>query len=101
MTLAFILTMPNRGSWDGKWSGQDNLYAITKRFTTKKAIQKYLPLIGKNFYYSWSDGWGANIQCKELTPSESRMINKKSKGFCGYEWMVDEILTYGNIRSEK
>ena len=29
-TLAFVLTMPNIGSWNGKWSGEGNFYAITR-----------------------------------------------------------------------
>lgn len=101
MTLAFILTMPNKGSWDGKWSGEGNLYAVLKRYTTKKTQAKYAPLIGRTFHYAWSDGWGANVHIREVSATESRQIRKRTRGFCGYEWMIDEIQTYGRIRSEK
>jgi hypothetical protein len=101
MTIAFILTMPNKGSWDGKWSGEENLYARTKRYTSKKAIAKIQPLIGRHFHYSWGDGWGANIECREVSGSESRSILKRSRGFLGYEWMIDEILEHGRIRPER
>lgn len=102
MTIAFILTMPNKGSWDGKWSGERNLYCVLKKYTSKKFYAKRIvPLVGRHFHYSWSDGWGANVECREVDSTESRRMRKASHGFCGYEWMIDEILTYGRIRPER
>lgn len=100
MTIAFILTMPGVASWNGKWSGEGKLYAVLRRYTSKRAKEERAALDGKNFYYRWSDGWAANVRCKIVTPAEARKIAKESAGFCGYEWMVDEILTHGRIRSE-
>lgn len=30
MLIQFTLSMPNVGSWNGKWSGRENLYAVRK-----------------------------------------------------------------------
>lgn len=96
MILSFTLTMPNRGSWNGGWSGEGNLYVITKVFRTKKAKEKAEKILKEGYYhYSWSDGWGAGIHVKEVSSSEAARLRKKSKGFGGYNWMVDTIIDYG------
>lgn len=101
MKLAFILSMPNCGSWNGKWSGQDRLYCIIKPFTTIKAKEKAKELLAKrSFYYSWGDGWGASVSVKEVTNQEARSMKRNSKGFYGYDWMVDSILRYGKIYAD-
>ena len=99
MILQFTLSLPNNNSWNGKWTGEGNLYAITHNFgNTKKATEKALSILTqKSYYYNFGDGWGASVSVKEIDTTESRKINKLSKGFCGYEWMIDEILTYGRI----
>lgn len=40
--IAFILTMPNIGSWNGRWSGENDLHAIVK---TERSVPK--DIIGK------------------------------------------------------
>lgn len=98
MNLAFTLSMPNNNAWNGKWSGEDRCYAIVKSVgTSKKAREKYAPLIGKSFYYDFGDGWGASISVREIVGREVTALRKKSAGFCGYNWMVDEILCHGRI----
>lgn len=96
MKVAFILSMPNRASWNGRWSGEDNVYARVKSFTTKKAKEKAMGLIG-NHYYRWSDGWGANVKVKEVDAKEARRLSRVSQGFCGYDWMIDSLLLNGAI----
>ena len=32
MILSFELSMPNIGSWNGKWTGSERVYAIIKNF---------------------------------------------------------------------
>ena len=88
--------MPGCGSWNGKWSGQATLYAILKKFGSQKAQLKAKGFIG-NHPYSWSDGWRANVEVREVTPIEAKQIQKNSKGFCGYDWMVESILARGKI----
>lgn len=98
MTLVFTLSMPGRASWNGRWSGEDRIYAITKNFTTKKGKEKAAKILADGYYsYRWSDGWAAGISVKEVTSQEARKIRKKSQGFCGYDWMVDSIMAHGAI----
>jgi hypothetical protein len=92
----FILTMPNAGSWNGKWTGSGNFYAIVKKAVVRKK-NLYPNCREGNFYYNFGDGWGANVEVKLVTPSEAKKAEKASKGFCGYGWMVDSLLTTGKI----
>lgn len=99
--LAFTLTMPNRGSWNGRWSGENNLYAVVKKFpNSKKAWERVQKLSGESFYYRWEDGWGANIAVQEVDALTARKLRKQSRGFCGYEWMIQSILDYGAIYAD-
>ena len=101
MILSFELSMPNRGSWDGRWSGEEKMFAVVKNLgRTKKAEERGRRLVDAgSFYYSWSDGWGARISVREVSPQQARKIRKQSAGFCGYNWMVDSILLHGEIRA--
>ncbi len=93
-TLQFTLSMPNRGSWNGGWSGEANLYAKVRSFTDKIAASI---LAKSSYYYSFGDGWGASIEVKQIDGAESRRVRRKSKGFCGYDWMIDSIVHDGQI----
>lgn len=95
--IAFILTMPNRGSWNGRWSGERDLYAIVK--SERNVPNK--DIIGKSFFYRWDDGWTACVSVEKVDCKEGNKIRKKSKGFCGYGWMVDSIIKKGIIEYEK
>lgn len=102
MTIAFELTMPNRGSWNGRWSGEDSRWIIVRNVgSSQKAKVKYSQLCGRSFYYRWNDGWGANVKVWEIaSPSEARTLRKVSRGFFGYDWMVDSIIEYGTIYAD-
>ena len=89
MRLIAELTMPNNGSWNGRWSGEKDKY--TKVFT-KTDPQKNREFIG-NYSYDFGDGWRANVEVREAQPRE-RVTNK----FCGYDWMITSIKVYGDIR---
>ena len=93
----FLLTMPNNNSWNGKWTGEKNIYTISKT-AFKRGKPIYPNLKEGNFYYNFGDGWGANVEVKYTTPKEAKKIIKKSQGFCGYEWMCDEIINFGRIK---
>ena len=88
VNLIFTLSMPNVGSWNGKWSGTSNSYAV-KRKVNRKIVES---LIGKSFYYNFGDGWGANVSVKTVKNRE-----KVSGKFCGYDWMIDSIIKNGKI----
>lgn len=89
--ICFTLSMPSNNSWNNRWSGEDNFYAIVKRFPKGKADR-----VAEEGYYThnFGDGWVARISAKEVTVTEARSIRKKSKGFCGYEWIVRDFEMY-------
>jgi len=95
MILAFYLSMPGCPSWNGKWSGEGNLYVIVKTFRSKKDIEKAERIKEKKYYsYRWEDGWMAGIRIEEVDSNKAKKLRNKSKGFCGYDWMVDTIIEY-------
>jgi hypothetical protein len=91
--IEFTLSMPNRSSWDGRWSGEDRHYAIVRDLDNDKAES----LAGKSFYYAWPDGWGASIAARRVADGEEL---RKSDGFNGYDWMIASILRYGKIYAD-
>ena len=101
MIIQFTLTMPQVGSWDGKWSGADRLYARC-RYYKKADCDKIMD--GKDtrsWFYRWSDGWGAQVTAQIVAAEEAAKIRKKSTGFCNYEWMIDSIEKHGKIIIER
>ena len=101
MILSFTLSMPNKGSWDGKWSGDKSCYAKVINFGhSKKAIKHATEILEKrNYHYNFGDGWSAGIKVAEVTPKEAAKIRRKSRGFYGYDWMVESIRYNGCIES--
>lgn len=96
--------MPNRGSWNGKWTGDDSRFYATRSYRDKsEQAQKLIALlndgnISRNFYYSWGDGWGANVRLEQVSAKEARRRMKVSAGFSTYEhWMINSILDKGKI----
>ncbi len=89
--------MPGVASWNGRWSGEGKLYAVVRKVSDKKAAE----ILVKPYYsYGWSDGWRAAINVKKCEGHETRIIRKRSSGFCGYEWMIDSILVRGKILAD-
>lgn len=100
MNLIFKLSMPGNNSWNGRWSGEDRLYAVVRNVgTAQKTRTKYQPILDKGYYtYHFGDGWVAGVDVYEATSAaEVRRIRKRSQGFCGYEWMIDSIMRWGKI----
>ena len=97
MILSFELTMPNVGSWNGQWTGQSSKY-YRHRKVSKQEAEKILANKERNsWYYSFDDGWGANVSVEKVLSGEKNKRERNSKGFAGYDWMIDEILKYGRI----
>jgi hypothetical protein len=90
--IGFTLSMPNVGSWNGRWSGEDGIY-----FVSRQNRKKENELDGKYFSYNFGDGWIAGVSCKKMTSQEAKKLSRKSKGFFGYEWMVKSILENDKI----
>ncbi len=89
--LVFALSMPGVASWNGKWSGAGWSYLAVRPAGTAGH------LAGKSFGYSFGDGWFASIDVTLADAAGARRARKESVGFCGYEWMIDSILTRGRI----
>lgn len=99
MTLGFYLSMPSNNSWNGKWSGDDRLYARVMPFKMKRQLLDDIIAKGRH-YYNFGDGWCACVEVKVIDAKEARRIRTKSQGFCGYDWMIDSILAHGGIYTE-
>jgi len=97
MILSFEITMPNVGSWNGKWTGAKDAHFAFRTITKKE----YFKLMGdkkvRNFYYNFGDGWGANVTVQQRTCVEKKIIEKINSGFMDYDWMIDSILENDKI----
>jgi len=93
--LQFTLSMPNVGSWNGKWTGSEDFYAVVRSEKSAEVPIKH----GDYFHYSFGDGWSAGVKVSVIDSATAQKIKRKSKGFCGYDWMVSSILKHGKIIS--
>jgi hypothetical protein len=90
--------MPGNNSWNGKWSGQENKYCIARQLIGNDAVKIQ---DGQYYSYSFGDGWRAGISVAVVDGSKKRdKAIEGSKGFCGYEWMVNSIMRHGSIICE-
>lgn len=94
--IVFQLTMPGVGSWNGKWSGKERLYIRT--MDERKVPKEYWD---RDFHHHWDDGWTACVSTTRMSASEARKLERKSNGFCGYDWMIRSIIKNGDIRYER
>lgn len=92
----FELTMPNCGSWNGKWSQADRVHVRVRR---DRDVPK--ELWDRCFYYRWDDGWEACVSVTHMPAREARALEKRSSGFSGYDWMITSIIKFGAIYKEK
>lgn len=93
MLVKFELSMPGVGSWNGKWTGEENLYARVIMFRGKEREQLAKELIERGYFsYNFGDGWRAGISLEKIDVKLAQKIRKKSKGFYGYDWMIDSII---------
>lgn len=104
-SVAFILSMPGRNSWDGRWSGEGTLYCIVRKFSDSSAgkvlVESFMH--GKQetlFSHNFGDGWRASVAVRVVKGNEIVSLRRRSKGFCGYDWMVNSIVNWGAIYTE-
>ena len=93
MLLAFELSMPGCNSWNGKWSGED------RRFVRVLSVGKGCLAKPGSYGYDFGDGWYASVSVREVDGQEARKLRRVSAGFCGYDWMIDEIRCWGRIKT--
>ena len=94
MLISFELSMPGNNAWNGRWSGEGNCYAVVKAF-------RKMPDTFKLGYYDYNfgDGWRAAVSVREITRGAAQKLGRQSRGFCGYDWMIDEIIKFGRIKT--
>jgi hypothetical protein len=90
--VEFRLTMPNANTWNGRWSGEGRNYSIVKTLADRAAAALLEGKPTLSWFHSWDDGW-----CAEVTARVVSGRLPKSDGFCGYDWMVANILRWGTI----
>lgn len=94
--VEFRLTMPCNNAWDGRWSGEGRDYLL---YTQLSAAALDALMQGErelSWSHSFGDGWVAQVTARVMNPGEKR---KKSAGFCGYDWMVSNILAHRSTRA--
>ena len=97
--VSFELTMPNVGSWNGKWTGADKKYFLIKSLSKIQLSNIDFKENKASFYYNFGDCWGANVTAEIIDAKEAIRRRKNSMGFAGYDWMVAEIIEHGRILS--
>ena len=91
--VEFRLTMPSANTWNGRWSGEGHNYVIVKALTDKRAAALLEGHPERSWFHRWDDGWCARVTARLVS---GRL--PKSDGFCGYDWMVRNILAFGDTR---
>ena len=94
--IVFELTMPHSGAWNGKWSQADRLHVRT--MDERKVPKQYWR---QSFFYRWDDGWEACVTTCRMSTNEARKLERRSDGFCGYDWMIRSICEKGLIEPEE
>lgn len=94
--IVFELSMPNKGSWNRKWSQEGQCFV--RCYPERTVPKEYW---GQSYYYSWDDGWTACVSVTQMQAKDARKLEQKSKGFCGYDWMISSIIEHGDIRTQR
>jgi hypothetical protein len=98
--IAFELSMPGVGSWNGRWSGAGYVYAkVVSLGRGRKDFEREAEIVaGSPYRYDFGDGWSASVTVRCVDAAGARSLRRRSLGFCGYDWMLEEIIVIGRIR---
>lgn len=94
--IVFELSMPGKGSWNGKWTEEGRCYVRTR---SQRSVPK--DAWNKSFRYRWDDGWEACVTVTQMPATEARKLERHSVGFAGYDWMIRSIIKYGKIMTDE
>lgn len=72
----------------GSWNGVDTRKKREKLIFVDLPKEKANELDGKKFHHDFRDGWSVKVLC-------SKARKGKYTGFGNYDWMVEEIIKYG------
>ena len=97
--IVYILTMPNVGSWNGKFTGEGHLNCSVRSYIKDSPIPKKVLSMKYGYHYDFGDGWSVNIKATQIKGNQKAKYKKASKGFYGYEWMIKEIEEFGRIKT--
>lgn len=87
--VEFSLSMPSHRSWSGNNKRYLKRRNLTDKYAAKLGLDKQKQ---KSWYHHFGDGWSACVNARVMNAGER---GEKSAGFCGYDWMVDNIIWYG------
>lgn len=85
--VEFRLTMPSHPSW-----GQSEPKVVIRSLTDKKLREVMGAASTRDWYHHWNDGWTARVTGRVMARGERAPL---SQHFAGYDWMVDNILRFG------
>lgn len=97
--LCFTLTMP--ASAKSRWSGEGHLYAVCRWFDAANQDRALQLLEHSPFFWDFGNGWLACVTVAEVTRGMATKIQRKSAGFCGYQWMVSSLCEHGEIQTPR
>ena len=91
MLMAFELRMPRAASWNGRWTGESRKHVRVLNVSKKRDVKP------GRYGYDFGDGWRASVTVTPVDAQTARKLRRQSDGFCGYDWMINEILWHGRI----
>ena len=90
--IEFKLSMPGVNTWNGRWSGEKDNYTIVRKLSDTDVDKLLSGNLRASWLHRWDDGWCARVDARIILKGERL---PKSDGFCGYDWMVTNIVLYG------
>lgn len=79
MLICFTLSMPGRSSWDGRWSGDGELFALVRSIpNTSAGKERAISILANPSYgYNFGDGWRASVSVRQVNSQEAARVRKK------------------------
>lgn len=89
MILCFELSLSHAGG---------DYFAINRTICGTASIARAQEILNKGlFSYRFENGLLAAVRVRRVGIDEAKKIRKQSKGFRGYDWMIDSIIDHMTI----